>query len=197
MTHQLLLISRDPEMALRLRRALPEVLALELHSAPAYRPSSDPRGWLLILADAQAAAPPPVEAEDAPILWLGAGGGAEHLPPVHIRDYVERTLTPSKLAFILHQHLTAAYLKRMRRLSEEPPANAGWGRLELEGQLNNLLAGILGNAELARQSGRRLSPPLSRRLERICDLAGEMRGLLLVLRTSGAEAVRGPTDVAA
>ncbi|MGH9482896.1 MAG: hypothetical protein ACRD1L_12485 [Terriglobales bacterium] len=211
MNHQLLLISRDPELTERIRQALPPTLALELDCAPAYRPATDPRGWLLVLEDARAGAGvAPAPATAAPVLWIGAAvGDAGPRPHGGIADYLEPALTPAKLAFILHQHLAAAYLHRMRHLGEPSPqprtagptgegTSDGVGAWEeVQSQLDNLLAGILGNAELAREASRRLQPAVARRLERICGLAGEMRSLLPALRAATPGEARCRMDAAA
>lgn len=142
-----------------------------------------------------APAPPPSPPSPPPIpppwLWLGEGPLLTAAPdprlprPRPILDFLPRDLPASKLAFILHQHLTAAYLQRMRALSASPITAllAAVGREELQGQINNTLTGLLGNAQLASalalEAGRRLPPPLALRLERICELAGQMRDLLL------------------
>lgn len=193
MTHQVLLVSRDPDLAQRVGRALPAAIPNELHCAPHYREPADPRGWLLLLLDAHAAsgaaaaAASPAGPPCGPILWLGdaplvtqgAPGPQGPWPglPGRVVDYLDRRLAPSKLAFILHQHLAAAYLHRMRSLP--PPLAADGGALRSE--INNALTGILGNAELALAASRRLPAPLGLRLQRISELAARMRDLVVAL----------------
>ncbi|HVA65055.1 MAG TPA: hypothetical protein VNF74_15120 [Terriglobales bacterium] len=197
MIHQVLLVSRDAALAARIRRALPARIPLELLCESRYRPAADLRGWLLVLLDARAgatalaAATAPASEPGPPLLWLGEGpvltaaATERRLGPRPIVDFLQRELPPSKLAFILHQHLTAAYLQRMRGLPASPLTAllAAAGREELEGQINNTLTGLLGNAQLASRlaldAGRRLPAPLALRLVRICDLAAQMRDLLL------------------
>jgi hypothetical protein len=181
--HPVLLLSRDAELAARIRRALPGGLPLELHCADTYTPALDPRGWLLILVDEQLELGG-AAAGDAPVLWLGTGPllavPDRDALPGPIVDYMDRNQASSKLAFILHQHLTGAYLRRLRLPPTSAPAPAPE---QLRAQINNALTGILGNAELAAElaanAGRKLPEPLGQRLERILELALQMRELLM------------------
>ena len=232
MNHQILLVSRDQQLATRVRRALTGAIASDLHCDPRYRPCADRRGWLLILVDAAAgadsgladsdrvepsarcggatgrsaaefgaehglAASPAasagamVEAAAAPVpvIWMAepplltSTGNASTPEDSIIVDYINRAEAPSKLAFILHQHLASAYLRRMRFLSPAAMTFTAAEREngELQRQLNNALTGILGNAELAMDTGRRLPANLSQRLVRICELAEQMRDVLVEL----------------
>ena len=178
-----LLLSRDAELAERIRRALPVMLPLELHCADAYASAPDGRGWLLLLVDGRMEPSAGAGAAEAPVLWLGEGplraAPEAAALPGRLVDYLDRSQPSSKLAFILHQHLAGAYLRWLRT----PPAGAALTPEERQAQINNALAGILGNAELAAElaatAGRRLPAPLGRRLERILELALQMRELLL------------------
>lgn len=185
MTHHVVLVSRDEELAARVRRALPATIAIELHCAESLEPPPEGAGWLLVLLDGETMAPgmlPYWPRWPTPVLWLGARPGitdlCERLPGAQERivDYLDRREALSKLAFILHQHLAAAYLRRMRgpRLVEAAPQPSPE---ELHRRLNNALTGILGNAALALDGGR-LPASLGKRLQRIADLAAEMREAL-------------------
>jgi hypothetical protein len=176
-----LLLSQDAELAARVRQALPPELPLALHCADRYAAAPDPHGWLLVLVDGRlelAGGAPGA----APVLWLGSGplvaAPAREALPGPMVDYVDRRQAGSKLAFILHQHLTRAYLRRRR----QPPAGAPPAPEALQAQINNALTGLLGNAELAAElaagAGRRVPPPLGQRLDRILELALAMRELL-------------------
>lgn len=208
MIHSMLLVSEDAGLAERVRRALPGPVPAVLELAPHYRPSADPRGWLLILLDCLAVAPdtataalvasPPGAGPEVfvpPVLWFGEfprlTSACDALPGGcrGIADFLDRNLASSKLAFILQQHLAAAYLQRQRgpaaafaRLAALRPAAcapelpADYETLRC--QLNNTLTGILGNAELVLEAGRRLPPSVQQRLARISDLAGQMRELM-------------------
>ena len=188
MTHQLLLISEDAALASRLRQALPAGLAVALGQSAGYQPCPDRRGWLLVLVDARAL-PAHLERESAPVIWIGGPprltetGGWEPGLASRIADYVSRHEAPSKWALILHQHVAAAYLHRMRAAL---PETAGEAADELQRQLNNALTGILGNAGLAMAANRRLPLPLYRRLQRIAELASQMRDALGALRPGEA-----------
>ncbi len=177
-----LLVSRDAALAARIRQALPGALPLELHCSEAYTAAPEGREWLLVLVDGGLERTEPAAAGAAPVLWLGEGplrAAPERAAlPGPMLDYLDRNQPSSKLAFILHQHLTGAYLRRLRT----PPAGALPPPEELQARINNALAGILGNAELAAEAaaaGRRLPAPLGLRLERILELALQMRSLLL------------------
>ena len=190
MIHHVVLVSRDAELAARVRRALPATIPIELHCAASLERAPGAPPWLLILVDGDLlAAPAPGwrlewAGAGAPVLWLGARAGiadlCERQPEVRKRiiDYLDRGEALPKLAFILHQHLAAAYLRRMRtpRLAlaaaPVPPPE------QLQRQLNNALTGILGNAALAMDAGRRLPAPLGKRLQRIAELAADMREAL-------------------
>jgi|GEM_PF-3636765 len=190
MTHPVLLVSTDVDLGERVRRAMPAGIPLSLEMAPVYR-ASPGRSWLLVLVDAHAPqpmTPPAAGAEDAPVLWLGelpriaAPEDGRRRAPGAILDYLDRAQPASKLGFILHQHLAAAYLRRVRTPATEGGGGAPIPAAELQAQMNNALAGILGNAELAADlahaAGRRLPPVLERRLRCIVDLAMQMRELL-------------------
>jgi len=202
MTHAVVLVSRDAELAARVRRALPATLPIELHCATCLERAPGAPAWLLILLDGDLLVEPAWQrrelpgggppsglrlewpGEGTPVLWLGARPGiaglCERQPEVlkHIVDYLDRSEAPSKLAFVLHQHLAAAYLRRMRAprplrgAAPVPPPE------QLQRQLNNALTGILGNAALALDAGRRLPAPLGKRLQRIAELAADMREAL-------------------
>lgn len=185
MPHHLLLISDDRLLAERVRHALPAHLPLELHLQSRYTPADDPHGWLLLLMDGRRAPEadlPP--AELTPLLWFAAPRGATAgrqsgppLPAARVLDVVAGDTSGSKLTFILHQHLAAAYLRRLR----QGPAPTAATVAELQAQLKNALTGILGNAELAAEAGhaggKRLPPALAGRLERIAVLAAQVREL--------------------
>lgn len=190
MTHPVLLVSTDVELGERVRRALPAGIPLNLELAPVYR-SSPGRSWLLVLVDAHAPQPmtrPAPGPDDAPVLWLGerpriaSPEAGRWRAPGPILDCLDREQPASKLGFVLHQHLAAAYLRRVRAPAAEGGAGASLSAAELKAQINNALAGILGNAELAADlahaAGRRLPPVLERRLRCILDLAMQMRELL-------------------
>jgi len=213
MNHQILLVSRDQQLATRVRRALTGAIASDLHCDPRYRPCADRRGWLLILVDAAAGADSGLADSDrvepsarrgggtggsaaefgaavpVPVIWMAepplltSTGNASTPEDSIIVDYINRAEAPSKLAFILHQHLASAYLRRMRFLSPAAMTFTAAEREngELQRQLNNALTGILGNAELAMDTGRRLPANLSQRLVRICELAEQMRDVLVEL----------------
>ncbi|TAN23510.1 MAG: hypothetical protein EPN33_05025 [Acidobacteria bacterium] len=192
----LLLFTRDANLELRVRRALPVMRGHEIAltaagswGGAAVRPPAP--GWLLALVDVRAAGqagtPPPFTQggtnRPLPLLWLGeaplltAGLPAPEDLPGPVIDFLDRNLPVSKLAFILQQHLTAAYL-RFRHLPREIQSSPG----EVHVALNNALTGILGNAELAaelaRAPARRVPPPLTERLECIVELATRMRALM-------------------
>ncbi|MGH9392698.1 MAG: hypothetical protein ACRD1E_00885 [Terriglobales bacterium] len=194
MNHSVLLVSTDVALAERVRRALPLGMPLDLHTAAVYRAApAAGRNWLLALVDAHAPlpmSPPAASGEAVPVLWLGelprvaAPDDGRRRAPGPILDYLDRAQSSSKLSFVLHQHLAAAYLRRVRHPA--PHAEAvpiPTEPAELQAQINNALAGILGNAELAaelaRSAGRRMPPLLLRRLQSIVDLAMQMRELLL------------------
>ncbi|MGH9475155.1 MAG: hypothetical protein ACRD1C_02360 [Terriglobales bacterium] len=191
MRHDLLLISRDTELAARLRRALPlpaARLELSVATADAIWPL---RIWRLLLLDARefpaVSVHPVQDGVPVPVLWLGeppllpAG-----LPPVTslpgpVVDFLDRSLPASALAFILQQHLAAAYLRARRTAAPPPPAPG-----QLRAALNNALTGLLGNAQLAADQSaelRRLPPVLVQRLHCIAELADSVR--LLVAASSG------------
>lgn len=186
MLHHLLLISDDVQLAERVRRALPAHLPLELHLESRYAPACDPRGWLLLLIDGRqgAAAAALPTSEPAPLLWFHSPsraapspGRVPPFPATRVLDVVAGDTSGSKLCFILHQHLAAAYLRRLR----QAPAPTDATVAELQARLKNALTGILGNAELAAEAGRaggkRMLPALAGRLQRIAELAAQMREL--------------------
>lgn len=190
MMHAVLLLSRDERLGEKVGRALAPAVPAELHCSPELAAAGE-RDWLLILLDARVL---PEEAWSwpggaVPVLWLGdrpvsgeicdrLAGAGPGTPP-NVVDYLRRDEKASKLAYVLHQHLAAAYLRRQRapRLAPAPSADPA----VLQRQLNNALTGILGNAALALDGGRRLPAPLSRRLQRIVELAGQMRETMAAL----------------
>lgn len=205
MSHPVLLISADVRLQERVRRALPATLPLELHCAASLEAAAKEAagdagpgtsGWLLILLDARVFAPGTLAeelvlpGEGAPVLWLSERPGMGELEaslPVgrgQVIDYLHREVAPSKLAFVLQQHLATAYLRRLRQ--PQLVAAAAGDAEALQRQLNNALTGILGNAALAIEAGRRLPAPLGRRLQRIAELASQMRAAM------NAQAMRLP-----
>ncbi|HXR98169.1 MAG TPA: hypothetical protein VN709_10035 [Terriglobales bacterium] len=202
MPHAILLLTNDALLAEKVRRALPTNIPATLTIAPAVdtAPEVAPaRGWLLILCDShalgRAAAAPPPSTSSSPVLWLGeapTSSAIAAIPPAwreRIVDYLDRRLPASKLAFILQQHLSAAYLRHLRRVgtavAHGGAASIGPRALPydvLQHQLNNTLTGIIGNAalasELAADAGRRLQAPLALRLQRINELSVRLRDLL-------------------
>lgn len=198
MLYPVFLLTADAALRERVHRALAGSLPLELHCSPELLPPPVGRAWLAILLDAavvtpQSAATVFLTAEPLPtappILWLGQSpqltAAVRLLPGWYERviDYLDRNWSVSKLTFSLQQHLQAAYLRRNR---QPAPAMAGappdlrHDSCELQQKINNALTGIVGNAELLLEPGRRLPPPLHQRLTRITDLSGEMRDLVLL-----------------
>ncbi|HEY7855313.1 MAG TPA: hypothetical protein VIC32_02635 [Terriglobales bacterium] len=208
MPHAILLLTNDAALADKVRRALPpNIPALLTVAASCAAAAAPPRGWLLVLCDGlcpAAVAPGGAEAlpgaGSAPLLWLGEAPSSAAIASIapawreRIVDYLDRRLPASKLAFILHQHLSAAYLRHARTLAA---ASAAWSQAMGEAaiasrsrrhdarqyQLNNTLTGIMGNAalasELAADAGRRLAAPLTLRLQRINELTVQLRDLLV------------------
>lgn len=199
MMHAVLLLSRDDRLAARVGRALAPAVPAELHCSPELAAAGE-RDWLLILLDARVLPAESGEPQGSwpggavPVLWLGdrpvSGeiwerlAGAQPGPQPNIVDYLRRDDPASKLAYVLHQHLAAAYLRHQR--APRLVAAASADPAVLQRQLNNALTGILGNAALALDGGRRLPTPLSRRLQRIVELAGQMRETMAALPVTGA-----------
>lgn len=197
MLYPVLLLTNDAALCQRISRAMAGSLPLELHCSPHFLPAPTGRAWLAILLDATVVTPQSAAAvfltvkplpSAPPILWLGESpqltAAGRLLPGCYERviDYLDRQAPVSKLSFVLQQHLQAAYLRRNRMaesgaVGARPDTNRNSS--DLQRQINNTLAGILGNAELLLEPGRRLPPPLRQRLARISNLAGEMSELVL------------------
>lgn len=183
MRQSVLLISGDSGLAARIERALPPTAVLDRRSDLAWVRAGGAQSWLLALIDGRnvgAAAFPP--GRDIHVLWLGeppllaAGLPPADCLPGPVVDFLDRNLPASALAFILQQHLAAAYLRALRA-APRPALAAEPVRTDL----NNALTGLLGNAQLAAAggaTGRRLPPPLAQRLHCIEELAERVHRLL-------------------
>lgn len=198
MLYPVLLLTDDATLSQRINRAMAGSLPLELHCSPHFLPAPTGRAWLAILLDATVVTPQSAAAvfltvkpllSAPPILWLGESpqltAACRLLPGCYERviDYLDRQWPVSKLAFILQQHLQAAYLRRNRMAATDAAgarADTHRDSTDLQRQINNTLTGIVGNAELLLEPGRRLPPPLRQRLARISNLAAEMRELVLL-----------------
>lgn len=205
MPHAILLLTNDAALADKVRRALPANIPASLTvAARGAAAAAPPRGWLLVLCDGLCPAvvapggPDAPPSGSAPLLWLGDAPSSAAIASIapawreRIVDYLDRRLPASKLAFILHQHLSAAYLRHARTLAAASAASAqSMGEAAPRSrrhdarqyQLNNTLTGIMGNAalasELAADAGRRLAAPLAQRLQRINELTVQLRDLLV------------------
>ncbi|MGH9466757.1 MAG: hypothetical protein ACRD1Y_05325 [Terriglobales bacterium] len=187
MKASLLLISPDEQLVRRVERALPlaPMAELRLVVAPGWPQAGIVPPPVLVLWDVNATEPQPSAAPSEagiPVLWMGimpllAAGLPDNGLPGPVVDFLDRELPSSKLAFVLQQHLAAAYLRSLHR--GRPGRQAPE---QFHADLNNALTGLIGNAELAaelaRAPHRRLPPPLAERLDCIVDLAGRVRALL-------------------
>ena len=117
MTDSILLISTDPKLARRVQLALPATGSQELHCCATMCAAPDQRGWLLMLVDARAG---DIDLSlrgrpAAPLIWLADPPLAPATPfGAGIIDCLDRGEKPSKLAFVLGQHIAAAQARRLR-----------------------------------------------------------------------------------
>ncbi len=191
MLQMILLISRDAELAQAVHRSLGPLAANTRLHAPLEPP---PGNWRVILLDeavfagedsdagARALAARLESLRTLPshpsLVWLGA----RPLPPaVAVRagalDFVQKQCGLSKLGFIVLAQLGVGGWRRIE-LRRDQETGLGAEAADLRHELNNPLAGILGNAELALAGRTRLSPELRLRLEGILAMAMQLRDLL-------------------
>jgi hypothetical protein len=93
-------------------------------------------------------------------------------------DCVQKDDALRKLTFVVQQQLTAHRLRLARRRYEETPVPDWPAGFSLRHEINNPLAGILGNAELALASPAKLPADVRQRLETIAALAVQIRDIL-------------------
>jgi signal transduction histidine kinase len=194
MRNEIVVVTADERLALRVRQLLarPPVNATVVWQTelPA---DGDWRGWPLLLLD-EALLVEDGEAEkaaagikrlhqlpDAPvIILLGApGSSAAEGYRYGAVDFIGKDSALSKLSYIVQEQWATARLCQARRRQETEAMPAEHiGDFSLRHEISNPLAGILGNAELALGSTARMAPEVRQRLERIRQLAMQIRSVL-------------------
>lgn len=200
MLQLILLISRNAGEIEAVQRGLgPLAEGTRVHAGPEAPPGS----WRVVLLDEDCFA-----TEDSPaaaqrlaahlealrrlpshprLVWLGS----RPLPLAKaVRagalDFVHKQRGLSKLGFVVRAQLGVGGWRRIhQRLEQETLAQLPPGEPSLRHQLNNPLAGILGNAELALAGRARLTPELRQRLEGILGAALQLRDLLYLPTRAG------------
>ncbi len=193
MLQTILLVSRDAELAQAVFRGLgPLADASRLHAEL----EPPPGNWRVVLLDEAGCGWEESESgalrlaarldrlrslpSHPSLVWLGS----RPLPPaVAVRagalDFVHKERGLSKLGFVVRAQLGVGGWRRIhQRLEQETLPRLEPGAADLRHELNNPLAGILGNAELALAGRARLNPELRLRLERILAMALQLRDLL-------------------
>lgn len=126
-------------------------------------------------------------AEDAPeprpqaiILLLASQGMRRSLAlQVGFRDVLYKDQRLSHLPWVLQEHLNALRLRRVRQRQEsEDEPDLDPTVFSIRHEINNPLSGILGNAELALANKSKMPGDVRERLERITQLAMQIRELL-------------------
>ena len=98
---------------------------------------------------------------------------------VGFRDVLYKDHRLSHLPWVLQEHLNALRLRRVRQRQEsEAEADLDPTVFSIRHEINNPLSGILGNAELALATRSKMPAEVRERLERIVQLAMQMRELL-------------------
>lgn len=202
MKDRLLLISHDVALAQRVQ-ALVQRLSVDLQwrhqfEPPARWPEAFPDAMIVLLDEDSLPEDPVDLAEDAaaeegkagfaigqgrprPVTLLLASQGVRRTLSLCIgfRDIVYKDQRLSHLSWVLQEHLNALRLRRVRQRQErEDEADLDPRVFSLRHEVSNPLSGILGNAELALTGRSKLPVDVRERLERIVQLAMQIRELL-------------------
>lgn len=116
-----------------------------------------------------------------PIIVLLASQGRRRNRSLQIGfcDILYKDHRLSHLPWVLQEHLNVLRLRRVRQRQEsEDEASLDPTVFSLRHEINNPLSGILGNAELALSGKAKMPADVRERLERIVQLARQIRELL-------------------
>lgn len=201
MKDRVLLISKDVALAQR-AQMLVQRLSVDLQWRHQFEPPSRWPAVALVLLDEDClpenpgdepghaasdpvneavAADESVEARPSATILLLASQGVRRNTSLQIgfRDIVYKDHRLSHLPWVLQEHLNALRLRRVRQRQEnEDEPNLDPTVFSLRHEINNPLSGILGNAELALAAKTKVSADVRERLERIVQLAMQIRELL-------------------
>lgn len=124
------------------------------------------------------------EAAEAPsrrtVLLLASQGVRRNASlQIGFRDILYKDHRLSHLPWVLQEHLNALRLRRVRQRQEnDDDPDLDPTVFSLRHEINNPLSGILGNAELALTGKAKIPADVRERLERIAQLAMQIRELL-------------------
>lgn len=197
MKDRVLLISHDAALAQRVQ-LLVQRLSVDLQWRHPFEPPSRwpefpivlldedglPDDWIDDTENAVIDAAAQDQAAEAPsrrtVLLLASQGVRRNTSlQLGFRDILYKDHRLSHLPWVLQEHLNALRLRRVRQRQEnDDDPDLDPSVFSLRHEINNPLSGILGNAELALAGKAKIPADVRERLERIAQLAMQIRELL-------------------